>query len=262
MLYVSNFFFSSSTTCHSAFYKVLLLPYPTRTVIIFTKIQLTRALPTSGPLHTTFDQYPKRTDSTNYVSTTKHFEHKTARCWMFCADGNSGSPELSILNFSLEGEVEGFLLEILKVFWTCDWCSFVRKCFSLINFDLPGPAAKYKSQCGFFCFVFFIPCFCLISELIHVGPAMYLSITEKVKTGYSVSHSLTSLGLSFCRKTSCSIPCYCTHGIPLRCVICLEAMQREWDPCIMIQKRGIGGKTMRRMDCGCCVGSAETTEGC
>lgn len=71
-----TFFFSSSTTCHSAFYKVLLLPYPTRTVIIFTKIQLTRALPTSGPLQTTFDQYPKRTDSTNYVSTTKHFEHR------------------------------------------------------------------------------------------------------------------------------------------------------------------------------------------
>lgn len=30
----------------------------------------------SGPLQTTFDQYPKRTDSTNYVSTTKHFEHR------------------------------------------------------------------------------------------------------------------------------------------------------------------------------------------
>lgn len=30
----------------------------------------------SGPLQTTFDQYPKRTDSTNYVSTTKRFEHR------------------------------------------------------------------------------------------------------------------------------------------------------------------------------------------
>lgn len=27
-------------------------------------------------LQTTFDQYPKHTDSTNYVSTTKHFERR------------------------------------------------------------------------------------------------------------------------------------------------------------------------------------------
>lgn len=84
MLYVSNFLFlffsSSSTTCHSAFYKVLSFPYPTRAVFIFTKIQLTLAPtpppPVSGSLQTTFDQYPKRTDSTNYVSTTKHFERR------------------------------------------------------------------------------------------------------------------------------------------------------------------------------------------
>lgn len=30
----------------------------------------------SGPLQTTFDQYPKRTNSTKHVSTTKHFEHR------------------------------------------------------------------------------------------------------------------------------------------------------------------------------------------
>lgn len=30
----------------------------------------------SGPPQTTFDQYPKRTDSTNYVSTTKRFERR------------------------------------------------------------------------------------------------------------------------------------------------------------------------------------------
>lgn len=33
---------------------------------------------------------------------------------------------------------------------------------------------------------------------------------------------------------------------------CLEAMQREWDPCKMIQRTGTWG--WRRMECGCCVG--------
>lgn len=65
----------------------------------------------------------------------------------------------------------------------------------------------------------------------------------------SVIHRLASHS-SLLWETSL-ILLYCTHGILFRCVICLEAVQREWDPCIMIQKRGNWGRTMRRMDCGC-----------
>lgn len=43
------FFYFGNTTCHSAFYKVLSFSYPAITVFIFTKIQLTHALPMPGP---------------------------------------------------------------------------------------------------------------------------------------------------------------------------------------------------------------------
>lgn len=53
-------------------------PFPnltTAVLFIFTKKQLTPSPPYVWSPQTTFDQYPKRTRSTNYVSTTKHFEH-------------------------------------------------------------------------------------------------------------------------------------------------------------------------------------------
>lgn len=105
MLYVSHFFYfpPSSTTCHSAFYKVLSFLKPTRAVFIFTKIQLTWALPMSCPLQTTFDQYPKRTDRSNYVSTTKHSEHRQLISGRFVQMETLGSRGWSIINFSLQG---------------------------------------------------------------------------------------------------------------------------------------------------------------
>lgn len=99
---------------------MLLLPYPARTVIIFTKIQLTRALPTSGPLQTTFDQYPKRTDSTNYVSTTKHFEHRQLVAGCFVQMETLAALNYHFLTFHHRrggGCIFAFLLEIIKVFF-------------------------------------------------------------------------------------------------------------------------------------------------
>lgn len=70
----------------------------------------------SGPLQTTFDQYPKHTDSTNYVSTTKRFEHRQLVAGHFVQMGNSGGPNLSIINFSLQGWCFLVPLEIAKGF--------------------------------------------------------------------------------------------------------------------------------------------------
>lgn len=189
------------------------------------------------------------------------FEHRQLVAGYFVQMETLAAPELSILSFAPQEGGGGlhfvFLLEI-KVFGACDWCSFIKRCSALIHFDLVCPAAKCKSRCVF-CFFFSV---LSIFELTHVGPA-HVFVNKRKSLNRIISQSFTDEPqFAFLWETSCSIPCYCTHGIPLRCVICLQAMQREWDPCIMIQKRGIGGKTMRRMDCGCCVGSAETTEGC
>lgn len=72
----------------------------------------------SGTLQTTFDQYPKRTHSTNYVSTTKHFEHRQLIAGHFVQMETSGNPDWSIINVSLQRQCFVYLLEIVNVIWT------------------------------------------------------------------------------------------------------------------------------------------------
>lgn len=66
----------------------------------------------SGPLQTNFDQYPKRTDSTNYVSTTRRFEHR------LLITGHVQLETLAALIYQLltfPGQCLIFLLVIAKV---------------------------------------------------------------------------------------------------------------------------------------------------
>lgn len=137
MLYVSNsFFLISSTTCHSAFYKVLSFPYPTRAVFIFTKIQLTRALPMSGPLKLPLISTLNAQTAPIMCQQQNTLNTDSSLLEIFVQMENSASPDLSIVNFSLQGQCFIFLLETDKVLWTCYWCHSIRRPSVLINFDL------------------------------------------------------------------------------------------------------------------------------
>lgn len=148
----------------------------------------------------------------------------------------------------------------------------MRRPSALINFDLVviwwlalplHTKTDDKKPLGVEWWVFFLFCFVLLI-ISSCMQGLWLNYKcqfkkKKKKRLRPVSHSVASFTLSFPLKASLILH-YCTHGVLLRCVICLEAVQREWDPCIMIQKRGIWGRAMRRMDCGCCVGPAEMTD--
>lgn len=113
MLYVSNsifFYIISSTTCHSAFYKVLSFPYPTRAVFILTKIQLTQALPMSGPLKLPLISTLNAQTAPIMCQQQNTLNTDSSLLEFFVQMENSASPDLSIINFSLQGRCFYFLV--------------------------------------------------------------------------------------------------------------------------------------------------------
>ena len=90
----------------------------------------------SGPLQTTFDQYPKCTDSTNYMSTTRRFERRQLTAGHFVQIETLAAPIYQLLTFHCRADVVFFPSEIVMVSPTCYRRHFIRRALALINHDL------------------------------------------------------------------------------------------------------------------------------
>lgn len=174
---------------------MLSFPYPPRAVFIFTKIPLTL----SPLLKTTFDQYPKRTDSTNYASTTKHFEHRHLTAGHVVQMETLAALKHQLLTFPLKGKCLIFLLENVKVLRTCYWCYLNRRPSAVINFWLRGnsiglsllPNMKSNKEKPLWLNVLFCSLVARISRACNVF--IICKLMRNVSTTFSVIFRLVSM---------------------------------------------------------------------